>query len=62
MFFGTGSIGLLLLVIFCGNAAYGGIKLGNCWEIVEERYPEHRKSTRNPYAIIAEKAVGKFGR
>ncbi|XP_049818819.1 uncharacterized protein LOC109600018 [Aethina tumida] len=56
-----GFIGLLLLVIFCINAAYGGIKLGNCWQIIEERYPEHRKSTRNPYAVIGWKAFGNFG-
>ncbi|CAH0546045.1 unnamed protein product [Brassicogethes aeneus] len=56
-----GFIGLILLLVFCGNAAYGGIKLGHCWQIIEERYPEHRKSTRNPYAVIADKAVGNFG-
>lgn len=49
-------------MIFCINAAYGGIKLGNCWQIIEERYPEHRKSTRNPYAVIGWKAFGNFGR
>ncbi|KAJ8969159.1 hypothetical protein NQ314_001900 [Rhamnusium bicolor] len=57
----TGYIGIVLLVVFCINAAYGGIRLGNCWNIVEERYPEHRVETRNPYSVIALKAVGKWG-
>lgn len=57
----SGFIGLVLLIVFCFNAAYGGVRLGNCWAIVEERFPEHRKSTRNPYAIIAQKAVGSWG-
>ncbi|KAG5880868.1 hypothetical protein JTB14_017794 [Gonioctena quinquepunctata] len=58
----TGPIGIALLLVFCVNAAYGGIRLGNCWEIVEQRYPEHRIPTRNPYAIIGMKSNGKFGR
>ncbi|KAJ8924571.1 hypothetical protein NQ315_000720 [Exocentrus adspersus] len=57
----TGCIGIVLLIVFSINAAYGGVKLGHCWNIVEERYPEHREETRNPYSIIALKAVGKFG-
>ncbi|CAH1170052.1 unnamed protein product [Phaedon cochleariae] len=57
----TGNIGIVLLIVFCLNAAYGGIRLGNCWNMVEQRFPEHRKATRNPYAIVAEKAIGKFG-
>ncbi|XP_018563277.1 amino acid transporter AVT1J-like [Anoplophora glabripennis] len=57
----TGYIGILLLVFFCINAAYGGVRLGNCWNIIEQRYPEHRIDTRNPYSVIALRAVGKFG-
>ncbi|CAH2000369.1 unnamed protein product [Acanthoscelides obtectus] len=56
----TGYIGILLLVIFAFNAAYGGIRLGMCWSIVEERYHEHRSASRNPYSVIASKAVGKW--
>ncbi|KAF2896920.1 hypothetical protein ILUMI_09256 [Ignelater luminosus] len=56
-----GWIGLILLVVFCINAGYGGICLGYCWEILEERYPEHRSRTRNPYATIAYRAVGRWG-
>lgn len=48
--------------MFCINAGYGGTRLGACWDIVEERYPEHRGRTRNPYATIAYRAVGRWGR
>ncbi|KAK4877503.1 hypothetical protein RN001_010009 [Aquatica leii] len=56
-----GSIGIVLLVVFCVNAGFGGHCLGNCWNILEERYPEYRTSLRNPYSTIAYKAVGKCG-
>nr|CAD7437485.1 unnamed protein product [Timema bartmani] len=54
-----GWIGLVLVVVFCINAGYGGTRLGACWAILEERYPEHRVPVRNPYATIAYKAYGK---
>lgn len=54
--------GLFLFVFFCLNAGYGGTRLGLCWDIVEERYPEHRGRTRNPYPTIAHRAVGRWGR
>ncbi|XP_069669918.1 uncharacterized protein [Periplaneta americana] len=57
----SGWIGLALIVYFCINAGFGGTKLGECWSILEERYPEYRKPVRNPYATIAYKAVGKWG-
>ncbi|KAF5305305.1 hypothetical protein FQA39_LY09270 [Lamprigera yunnana] len=56
-----GWIGIILLIAFCINAGYGGICLGKCWNILEERYPEYRSSSRNPYSTIAYKAVGKWG-
>ncbi|KAI4470291.1 hypothetical protein MML48_1g04680 [Holotrichia oblita] len=56
----SGWIGLILLIVFCFNAAFGGTRLGACWQILEERFPECRKKTRNPYATIAQKAVGKY--
>ncbi|XP_017780132.1 PREDICTED: amino acid transporter ANTL1-like isoform X2 [Nicrophorus vespilloides] len=57
----SGWIGLIILVVFCFNAGYGGTRLGACWDIIEERYPEHRGRTRNPYTTIAHRAVGKWG-
>lgn len=55
----SGWIGLILTVVFCFNAACGGICLGRCWDILEERFPEHRNRTRNPYATIAFRAIGR---
>jgi len=57
-----GWIGLVLIVYFCINAGYGGTRLGACWAILEERYQEYRSPVRNPYATIAYRAVGKWGR
>lgn len=57
----AGWIGIVLLVVFCVNAGYGGSRLGYCWAIIEERYPEYRERVRNPYATIAHRAVGKWG-
>lgn len=58
----SGWIGLVLLIIFGINSGYSGARLGDCWAIIEERYPEHRTQTRDPYAVIAERAVGPWGR
>uniref|UniRef100_A0A0A9ZCL0 Proton-coupled amino acid transporter 4 n=2 Tax=Lygus hesperus TaxID=30085 RepID=A0A0A9ZCL0_LYGHE len=58
----SGWVGLVLVVYFCVNSCYGGTRLGVCWEIIEERYPEHRGLVRNPYPMIAQYAVGKWGR
>lgn len=57
-----GWIGLVLVIILCINSCYGGTRLGRCWDIIEERYPQYRGSTRNPYPVIAEHAVGHWGR
>lgn len=57
----AGWIGLVLLIVFCLNAAYGGSRLGACWAIIEERYPEYRDRVRNPYATIGYRAVGRWG-
>uniref|UniRef100_A0A1B6DU47 Amino acid transporter transmembrane domain-containing protein n=1 Tax=Clastoptera arizonana TaxID=38151 RepID=A0A1B6DU47_9HEMI len=53
--------GFVYLILFCLNAGYAGTKLGICWTIVEERYPEYKCFSRAPYCIIAEKAVGRWG-
>jgi len=59
----TGPWGLLLLAYFTVNGAYVGTRLGHCWIMVEEQFPEmRREKCRDPYPTIAEKAVGKVGR
>ncbi|KPJ10318.1 Lysine histidine transporter 1 [Papilio machaon] len=40
-------------------AAFSGRRLGDCWSIIEGRDPEMRSRKRNPYAIIADQALGK---
>ena len=57
-----GWIGLPMLFIFCVSVAFSGTRLGHCWVILEERWPEYRKPARQPYMEIAYRAFGKPGR
>ena len=58
-----GFYGLLFVVLFTVNACYTGSRLGECWVILQERYPEEfRGIIRDPYPTIGEKTVGKWGR
>ena len=57
----TGPAGLALLIYFTINGAFVGTRLGLCWLMVEEKYPEYRGKCRDPYPTIAEKAFGKVG-
>merc|ERR1711962_182213 len=59
---GTGPTGFVLLGFFSITAIFVGTRLGHCWIMLEERYPEFREQVRDPYPTIAEKAVGKVGR
>jgi len=59
---GTGPAGFALLVYFTVNAMFVGTRLGLCWIMVTERFPEFLEGCRDPYMVIAEKAVGKIGR
>jgi len=60
---GTGFYGVLFVVLFTVNACYTGSRLGECWVILQERYPEEfRGIIRDPYPTIGEKTVGKWGR
>ena len=61
-YFVLGWWGLLLIVLFTLNACYSGTRLGMCWVILEERFPEFKGIIRDPYPTIGEKAVGKWGR
>jgi len=62
-FVGTGGIlGMVLIILFTINAGFSGTRLGQCWMMLEERYPEFRGEVRDPYPAIAEKALGKVGR
>ncbi|KAB7502793.1 hypothetical protein Anas_13693 [Armadillidium nasatum] len=58
----TGWIGIPMMFIFCFSLAYAGERLGQCWIILEERWPEYKKSTRQPYMEIAQRSYGEVGR
>ncbi|KAL0852451.1 hypothetical protein ABMA28_000627 [Loxostege sticticalis] len=55
----TGWVGVPIIVAMCAIAAFSGKRLGDCWSIIEGRDPEMRSRKRNPYAIIADQALGK---
>ncbi|XP_050526975.1 uncharacterized protein LOC126897437 [Daktulosphaira vitifoliae] len=55
----SGWVGFLLLIAFAITSAYSGSRLGDCWAILEERYPECKESCKNPYPTIALYAYGK---
>jgi len=59
---GTGPAGFALLIYFTVNAMFVGTRLGLCWIMVTERFQEYSEGCRDPYMVIAEKAVGKVGR
>lgn len=58
----TGWVGVPLLILMGVIAAFSGKRLGDCWSILEERDPQMRSRKRNPYAIIADRALGKTWR
>ena len=58
----TGWIGLVL-VLFCGYiCSYTGEVLGECWSIVQDRFPAMRGPVRYPYPAIGMLTYGKVGR
>jgi len=59
---GTGPAGFALILYFTINAMFAGSRLGLCWVMVTERFPEFQEGCRAPYMVIAEKATGKIGK
>lgn len=65
LIFVLGWIGPVLLLVISLVACYSGTRLGACWTILEERYPDiypKHLHTRNPYTCIAQRALGNWGR
>lgn len=59
----TGWLGTAMMTIFCAMVGLSGTRLGICWVILEERWPEHYGSAvRQPYMEIAYRALGNHGR
>ncbi|XP_076444879.1 uncharacterized protein LOC143282888 isoform X2 [Babylonia areolata] len=58
----TGWIGLVLIPM-CGLiSSYTGGILGQCWQLLQQRYPDMRGPVRYPYPAIGMKTFGKPGR
>lgn len=60
--FFTGWSGIALMIFFGICSAYSGSRLGICWIILEERWPQYRVAARQPYMDIAYRALGQCGR
>ncbi|XP_047477832.1 amino acid transporter AVT1D-like [Penaeus chinensis] len=58
----TGWFGIAMMTIFCVSVAFSGTRLGRCWTILEERYPEYSQPVRQPYMEIAFRSMGLAGR
>ncbi|ROT83183.1 Proton-coupled amino acid transporter 4 [Penaeus vannamei] len=58
----TGWLGVPMLILFCTMVGFSGTRLGKCWVILEERYPEYKNPCRQPYMEIADRALGVHGR
>ena len=40
---GTGPAGIALIIYFTANAMFAGSRLGLCWVMVTERFPEYKE-------------------
>lgn len=59
----TGWTGVLIMVIVCTASAYSGVLLGRSWIFLEDSDSSLKDvTTRNPYALIGERAWGVFGK
>ncbi|KAG1658576.1 hypothetical protein GQR58_022890 [Nymphon striatum] len=54
----SGAVGLIFLFIIAATCCYCAIRLGDCWVIIIERWPEYDKYVRDPYPLIAEICYG----
>ncbi|XP_045138355.1 amino acid transporter AVT1J-like [Portunus trituberculatus] len=57
----TGWAGVPLMVLLCLAVGFAGTRLGMCWVLLEERWPEYHRPCRRPYPAIARRALGKAG-
>lgn len=52
-----------MMVVFCLGVSFSGTRLGNCWVIMEERWPHlYGYGSRQPYMDMAERTLGRYGR
>lgn len=57
----TGWTGLPMMIGLGVAVGFAGTRLGMCWTVLEERWPEYRAPCRRPYPAIAHRALGKAG-
>ncbi|XP_042214090.1 amino acid transporter AVT1D-like isoform X4 [Homarus americanus] len=58
----VGWLGIPMMLLFCVLVGFAGTRLGKSWVMLEERWPQYRQPSRQPYMDIAEKSLGKTGR
>ncbi|KAB7500325.1 hypothetical protein Anas_03092 [Armadillidium nasatum] len=54
--------GAVMIILFCVSVGFSGMRLGRCWVILEERWEDYKKPSRQPYQEIAFRALGIHGR
>ena len=54
----TGPAGLALLIYFTINGAFVGTRLGLCWLMVEERWPEFKGKCREVKLLLCTDIIG----
>ncbi|KAG0713250.1 Amino acid transporter AVT1B [Chionoecetes opilio] len=57
----TGWVGVPLMMVMSLGVGFAGTRLGKCWVILEQRWPEYRAPCRRPYQAIAFRALGRPG-
>lgn len=55
---GAGWGGLPLMVVLALAVGFAGTRLGMCWVLLEDRWPQYRTPCRRPYPAIARRALG----
>ncbi|XP_045122687.1 amino acid transporter AVT1D-like [Portunus trituberculatus] len=59
----SGWIGVMMMLVFCVTVGFSGTRLGECWVMMEERWPQlYAGNSRQPYMDIAGVALGSPGR
>lgn len=58
----TGWLGALMMLIFGISIGFSASRLGKCWLMLEERWPEYKKPAKQPYMEMAYVTMGVIGR
>ncbi|KAG1692970.1 Amino acid transporter AVT1C [Nymphon striatum] len=55
----SGYFGVILIVVIGLLSSYGGVKLGRCWQIIIERWPQYDTNIKDPFPVIGYICFGK---